>query len=230
MSGRSLCFNLIITPKPLIRGVPLRARVFISDLSIIYCQPSSVKMLILTRSGDRGGPGGRGIMYAISLWLIASLRIFSGRPVLTDSACDDEASDDEMEYMIFPRHILYHILKFLCMTQTFSGLLNRKRVYITTSIAFIKPNVWAPIQNWVWYQGCAPLSMTMVRWWYFNIGSDMTVSLWDCPIIVNLHKSLHWISPWIFLLHSKLSSKPPPSPVYQATCHDASQTINICIL
>ena len=80
MSGRSLCFNLIITPKPLIRGVPLRARVFISDLSIIYCQPSSVKMLILTRSGDRGGPGGRGIMYAISLWLMASLTIFSGRP------------------------------------------------------------------------------------------------------------------------------------------------------
>ena len=131
MSGRSLCFNLIITPKPLIRGVPLRARVFISDLSIIYCQPSSVKMLILTRSGDRGGPGGRGIMYAISLWLIASLRIFSGRPVLTDSACDDEASDDEMEYMILPRHILYHILKFLCMTQIFSGLLNPTRVYIT---------------------------------------------------------------------------------------------------
>ena len=44
-------------------------------------------------------------MYAISLWLIASLRIFSGRPVLTDSACDDEASDDEMEYMILPKFI-----------------------------------------------------------------------------------------------------------------------------
>ena len=62
-------------------------------------------MLILTRSGDRGGPGGRGIMYAISLWLIASLRIFSGRPVLTgadSTSDDDEGSDDEPEYMIWP--------------------------------------------------------------------------------------------------------------------------------
>ena len=55
-------------------------------------------------------------MYAISLWLIASLRIFSGRPVLTgadSTSDDDEGSDDELEYMIWPLHSLSHTKIFM---------------------------------------------------------------------------------------------------------------------
>ena len=43
-------------------------------------------------------------MYAISLWLMASLRIFSGRQVLNEAdSCDTGlADDDELKYMILP--------------------------------------------------------------------------------------------------------------------------------
>ena len=42
-------------------------------------------------------------MYAISLWLMASLRIFSGRQVLTGADSDTGlADDDELKYMILP--------------------------------------------------------------------------------------------------------------------------------
>ena len=51
-------------------------------------------------------------MYAISLWLMASLRIFSGRQVLSEAdSCDTGlADDDELKYMILPfsPHIYTH--------------------------------------------------------------------------------------------------------------------------
>ena len=81
-------------------------------------------------------------MYAISLWLIASLRIFSGRPVLTgadSTSDDDEGSDDELEYMIWPLHSLSHTKIFMHDADILGAFKPYQgRVYITVEHCLYK--------------------------------------------------------------------------------------------